>query len=795
MNQESNENGRQSERRNRLQKILWPDRIILRVAIITSTLIIGTLGLFAISTIPYQRTAILDAMESEAKSTVTSIDQVTASAIITEDFGTVVEHCLRVVKESPTIVYVVVTRSDGFSLVITKNGWNQETLSGVWTPAGPRQAKNMFLATKVAPEEVYHYTHPFQYSGIDWGWIHIGLSLKKFQNDVRSMYFRTIALALLCITAGIFVALLFARKLIKPIIILDETTQRVANGDLTAKTEIRTGDELERLGNSFNLMTETLRKTQIEITSAKEYTENIIRSMNDTLVVATPEGIIERVNRATLDLLGYEEKELIGSHLSAIISTAARRDCKSLPESDFIEIISTGYVNSLETSYKARDGGQIPVLLSASVMHGIDFNVQGIVCLAVDITERKHAEEVLRDAKESAEAANRAKSQFLANMSHEIRTPMNGVLGMLDLLLDSDLDKDQLKFARMAHSSAENLLTVINDILDFSKIEAGKLELMRSSFRIREIVKEVNDLFILRAQKKNIGLSLCMDDRIPELVEGDPARLRQILINLAGNAVKFTEQGEVFTEVKLEHATDNEVILRFDVRDTGIGIPEAAQRHIFEAFSQADGSTARRHEGTGLGLAISRQLVVMMGGELGVNSQPGRGSQFWFTVKMKRPSVTSVETTPLDYTGAHPEVRPIGQQLRVLLAEDNQVNQEVGRLILEGLDCLVEVVEDGQRAVEEFFSESYDLVFMDCQMPEIDGYEATRMIRTRETMDQDRNGRVPIIALTAHALEGDRELCLESGMDDYLAKPFNAAQISAILEKWAPACFAPPPEG
>jgi CheY-like chemotaxis protein/anti-sigma regulatory factor (Ser/Thr protein kinase) len=286
-----------------------------------------------------------------------------------------------------------------------------------------------------------------------------------------------------------------------------------------------------------------------------------------------------------------------------------------------------------------------------------------------------------------------------------------------------------------------------------------------------------------------------MDDRIPELVEGDPARLRQILINLAGNAVKFTEQGEVFTEVRLEHETDTDIILRFDVRDTGIGISEAAQRHIFEAFSQADGSTARRHEGTGLGLAISRQLVVMMGGELGVNSEPGRGSQFWFTVNMSRPSVTSVETTPFDYTGAHPEIRPIGQQLRVLLAEDNPVNQEVGRLILEGLDCQVEVVEDGQRAVEEFFSERYDLIFMDCQMPEVDGYEATRMIRTRETMDQDRNGRVPIIALTAHALEGDREICLESGMDDYLAKPFNAAQIGAMLEKWAPTGSAINPEG
>jgi hypothetical protein len=213
MKPELTKNNREKNRENLLLKLLWPDRIILRVAIITSMLIVTTMGLFATSTIPYQRTAILDAMESEAKSTVTSIDQVTASAIITEDFGTVVEHCLRVVKESPTIVYVVVTRADGFSLVITKDGWQQETLSGVWTPQVPRKAGNMFLKSKVSPEEVYHYTHPFQYSGIDWGWIHIGLSLQKFQSDIQTMYMRTTLLALLSITAGIVIALIFARKL------------------------------------------------------------------------------------------------------------------------------------------------------------------------------------------------------------------------------------------------------------------------------------------------------------------------------------------------------------------------------------------------------------------------------------------------------------------------------------------------------------------------------------------------------------------------------------------------------
>jgi PAS domain S-box-containing protein len=767
-----------------LRKGFWPKRIGLRV-IITSALIVITLGLFAVATIPYQRTAILDAMESEAKSTVTSIDQVTASAIITEDFGTVVEHCMRVVKESPTIVYVVVTRNDGFSLVITKEGWKQQSLNGEWSRGGLRTANSRFLKSEVSPEEVFHYSHPFQYSGIDWGWIHIGLSLKKFHNDIRSMYLRTAFIALLCIVAGVGVALVFARRLTKPISILDVTTQMVAQGDLTARADIRTGDELERLGGSFNMMTETLRMSQGKIIAAQEYTDNIIRSMNDSLVVTSPDGVMERVNRATLGLLGYEEKELIGNKLDIILSSTAIVG-ETIPDSnDFVDIISRGYVNNLETTYRARDGRLIPVLLSASLMHGMDNTVQGIVCVALDITARKQAEEVLREAKEAAEAASRAKSQFLANMSHEIRTPMNGVLGMLDLMLDSNIDEAQLRLALMAHSSAEKLLAVINDILDFSKIEAGKLELQPVVFSIRDLAKEVRDLFWVKAEKKNIGMTLHINESVPDLLEGDPLRIRQILINLKGNAIKFTEQGEISLAIYLEEETPDNVLLRFEVRDTGSGITPEAQRRIFEAFSQVDSSMARRHEGTGLGLTISKQLVEMMEGEIGVESESASGSLFWFTVRLKRADETAIPKHDAEVVDVAAESNMVSRQLRVLLAEDNLVNQEVGRLVLESLDCLVEVVDDGRRAVEELFSGEYDLVFMDCQMPELDGYEATRMIRQREATIGKEIRRVPIIALTAHAMEGDREFCLAAGMDDYLAKPFNAAQIGAILRKWA----------
>jgi PAS domain S-box-containing protein len=776
--------GFMGENQRLLRTGFWPRRIVLRVTIITSALIVITLVLFAIATIPFQRTAILDAMESEAKSTVTSIDQVTASAIITEDFGTVVEHCMRVVRESPSIVYVVVTRNDGFSLVITKDGWKQESLTGEWARGGPRTANSRFLKSEISTEEVFHYSHPFQYSGIDWGWIHIGLSLKKFHGDIRSMYLRTAFIALLCIFAGVGVAIVFARRLTRPISILDVTTQMVAQGNLTARADIRTGDELERLGGSFNMMTETLRLSQGKIIAAQEYTDNIILSMNDSLVVTGTDGAMERVNRATLTLLGYEEMELIGNQLSIIFSSRGIVG-ETIPDSkEFVDIVSRGYVNNLESTYRAKDGRLIPVLLSASLMHGADNSVQGIVCVALDITERKEAEKVLRASKEVAEAASKAKSQFLANMSHEIRTPMNGVLGMLDLMLDSNIDEAQLRLARMAHSSAEKLLSVINDILDFSKIEAGKLELQPVVFSLRDLAKEVRDLFWVKARKKSIGMTLHINDSIPDLVEGDPLRLRQILINLKGNAIKFTEQGEISLAVYLAEETPADVLLRFEVRDTGTGIKPDAQKKIFDAFSQADESMARRHEGTGLGLAISKQLVEMMGGKIGVESEPAKGSLFWFTVRLKRGDESAmrrnVEEVDVEAAGSSMESR----QLRILLAEDNPVNQEVGRLILEGMDCLVEVVDDGRRAVEALFSGEYDLVFMDCQMPDLDGYEATRMIRRKEAKVGGER-RVPIIALTAHAMEGDRDLCLAAGMDDYLAKPFNAGQIGAMLQKWA----------
>jgi len=422
---------------------------------------------------------------------------------------------------------------------------------------------------------------------------------------------------------------------------------------------------------------------------------------------------------------------------------------------------------NVEELREARDG------LESRVRERTQALAEANCGLQTEIVERLRTERELHVAMDEAQAASRAKSQFVANMSHEIRTPMIGVLGMTELLLRTELTTRQREFAQNAHRSGNVLLGIINDILDFSKIETGMLELEVIDFDLPRLLTDLRDMLLPRAQAKGLEFNCHIDPQVPQRLAGDPNRLRQILSNLIDNAIKFTHGGEVSVEVSPAGTEGAASRLRFVVRDTGIGIPPEVQARLFKPFTQADGSTTRKYGGTGLGLSISRQLALMMGGEIGLESEAGRGSVFWFNVGFAQAHGDAAHACP---AAAAAEAL----SGRILLAEDNCVNQEVARNMLADLGCEVLVVEDGIAAVAAVQAGSFDLVLMDCDMPVLDGYAAAKAIRAWEA-GQAQPCHIPIIALTAGALYADRQACLAVGMDDHLAKPYSQDQLRTKL--------------
>ena len=758
---------------------------------------------------------------------------------------------------------------------------------------------------------------PFHYrNGTQRGILGVDIPVTTVDAYKRHLLLKSLGVFGLVLPGLLLVGLLSGRKMAAPVLCMGKWARAIGRGELHARLDIQRKDEVGILAEDLNEMAVNLSRDQVRLQELAAKYRSIFDNAAEGFFQGFPEGRIVTANPAMSRILGYEDSEQLVREIdNFIVQVCAEPDDRRR----FLDAIeAVGHLHALRVPFLRRDGTRVWVEVSAHKPPQSDDSllVEGMV---VDITQRMEREKADRERR-AAEAASKAKSEFLANMSHEIRTPLNAVMGLADLLGRTELGDRQREYLRKIKISSQSLLAVINDILDFSKIEAGRLELEETDFSLYEVLANLSEMFAFKANEKDIEFIVSIADLTPCGLRGDPVRLGQVLINLVGNAVKFTNRGEVVARVGQapEQPRDGRVSIEFSVTDSGIGIDPERLATVFDSFTQADNSTTRQYGGTGLGLAICRQLVALMGGEIHAGSTPGKGSCFSFTalftpqpperqislrmpkdlrglsvlvvddnktardilisifdsfqmtaraassgeealaiierrdfpfdlilLDWKMPGLNGIETARrIKRSGSGVPIvcmisaygredllqqsdktlldaflhKPVNQSLlfdtimglfgrkagtvgqsppmapatmpeipahlcgaRVLLVEDNEINQEVAREWLESAGMVVTVAGNGRVALEILEKECPDIVLMDIQMPELDGFETTRRLRA-----QDRFKDLPIIAMTAHALKDDRELCLEAGMNDYVTKPIDPRILFAALGHWTP---------
>ncbi len=503
-----------------------------------------------------------------------------------------------------------------------------------------------------------------------------------------------------------------------------------------------------------------------------ELIKNVLELEGNFSLVTVSDGksaiLKAKTNYFDLILLDIMMPEMDGYEVCKIL--------KSYPTTKNIPIIFLTALNNPKNIKKAFQYGAVDYISKP-------FSVEELTARVHLHISLKRATEELIKAKRDAETAAEAKAIFLANMSHELRTPMNGIIGMVDILKRTELTEAQHEYLNIIESSGENLLTIINDILDLSKIEAGHMELESIIFPLKDELRRVKNIMQIIADKKKLPIILNISKDVPAYVKGDPVRLKQIIINLVNNAIKFTEKGSITVSVENQDTKDGKVQLLFKINDTGIGISPEGQKKLFQSFSQVDKSTTRKYGGTGLGLMISRNLAQMMGGEIGVESVESVGSTFWFYVFLELSDEESYKKQHQEENGADTDKTRVHMKLKILLAEDNKINQKVAVLNLNNLGYQVDIANNGKEAVEKFENSGYDLIFMDVQMPEMDGIEACKKIRELEKKSGGMK-KIPIIAMTANTSEDERKKYAEAGMADYVSKPFKQKELIALFKKF-----------
>ncbi|MGZ0655583.1 response regulator [Coraliomargarita sp. W4R72] len=919
--------------------------------------------IFAFLIIPGQTRAFQESLRSKAQAISASLNEVISGSVVSEDYSSVVDHCMKILDGDPSILYLVITRNDGFSLIHRPGHWEMEDLGEEWRPATRIESDRLVESPTFADEEVYAHSVPFNYSAIEWGWLHIGLSLDTYHADLKELYLQVAFSAVIALFVAFLGSILYSRRLSAPIITLRDAVTRIAHGDLTVKADVSGVIEIEELADGVNRMAvslsarsqvlEVLRKIGQKLLATENWKKELPPLMADL------GGALEGCGLCIYERIVDEPEGMIFARRMHWLQDGANESGLNFTET--LNLKDWGlahYENDLQqkkrssfTSLEIKNEALGGALRAAGVEHLMTCpvllrdQVWGLlICVSTDsarawsqgqfdafsavadmlssVVERDVVSSELITAKEHAEAASLAKTRFLANMSHEIRTPINGIMGMLQLLKRSGIDERSMDYVDTAMSSSKGLLGVIGNILDLSKIEAGKFEIEEREFDLSELCSDLLDPFTSLAHQTEIELVCYVDENSSGTWKGAESLIRQVLINLLGNAFKFTTQGEIVLSVTTNLLDAKKSELLFEVRDTGSGISTENQRKIFDSFVQLDDSLTRKQPGSGLGLTICRDICKMLGGMISLQSKEGKGSAFTARIPMVQiasdkktthtvkvidgkkvrilivddsttvqgilasyveswgfrcevvgteaacleqlrhaalendeydlvmidrgiptidvfglvaqvngPTVSSNASLILmdnysDPLSAEDLVRfgfagsirkPIVRsqlyniiadsfdalssvktakkltvapfqinssskmQGRVLVAEDNEVNQDVASELLLSLGFEVECVPNGLEAINRINEGGIDCLLLDCQMPVMDGYTAASEIRTIEKIEN--RGHLPIIALTAHAMEGDREHCLAVGMDDYLSKPLDFDDLEKVLRK------------